>query len=411
MIVKVAPHPLSGKVAAVKSKSYAHRYLIAAALSGGRVTFGDSDDARYTAHALASMGFEATFDGESVKYGAFLPSEEVRSVFVGESGSTLRFLLPLAAALGVNADFVTAGRLGERPMAALTECLSAHGVTAKAHSVRGKLSAGVYEIDATISSQFVTGLLFALPLLVGNSEIRLVGRAVSAPYINISLEVLAKAGVEIERTGKGYLIAGKQAYRLKDAVVPGDFSGASFPLVAGALGEGVSVSGLDLSTAQGDKAILDLIEKAGGVVKVSEGEVIVKKGALRAFTAEVGETPDLAPILAVLAAFATGESRLEKVARLRDKESDRLAAIEEMLCAAGVSFREEGDALVLAGGSPYGGAFDSKSDHRMAMSAAILAAFARGESTVNDMTCVKKSYPRFWEDFAQLGGKYEVEGR
>ena len=411
MIARIAPHPLSGDVAAVKSKSYAHRYLIAAALSGGKVAFGDSDDARYTARALESLGFEATFDGDTVSYGAFRPVEEVRSVFVGESGSTLRFLLPLAAALGVNADFVTAGRLGERPMAALTEALAAHGVTATANSVRGKLTAGVYEIDATISSQFVTGLLLALPLLAGDSEIRLVGRAVSAPYIDITLEVLAKAGVEVKKTENGYFVRGGQTYGLRDALVPGDFSGAAFPLVAGALGEGVTVEGLDLSTAQGDKAVVDVIRAAGGVVMVRGDRITVKKGALRAFTADVGETPDLAPILSVLAAFSSGESRLEKVSRLRDKESDRLSAIVEMLAAAGISSREEGNALVIAGGAPHGGAFDSRSDHRMAMSAAVLAAFAQGESSVNDMTCVKKSYPRFWEDFARLGGKYEVEGR
>lgn len=409
MNAHVLPHPLSGRVAAVKSKSYAHRLLIAAALSGGRVAFGDSDDARYTAHALEALGFTATFDGDSVAYGAFRPSDEVKRVEVGESGSTLRFLLPLAAALGVQADLVTAGRLGERPMGALTETLSGHGVTATAHSVRGRLAPGVYEIDATISSQFVTGLLLALPLLAGDSEIRLLGRAVSAPYIDITLEVLARAGVEIGKTPTGFLVPGGQTYRLTDAVVPGDFSGAAFPLVAGALGDGVTVTGLSLLTAQGDKAIADVIRLAGGVVTVSEEGITAKKGALRAFRVNVGETPDLAPILSVLAAYATGESVLDGVARLRDKESDRLAAIEEMLAAAGIASREEGDSLVIAGGVPTGGVFDSRSDHRMAMSAAILAAFAKGESRVSDMTCVKKSYPGFWEDFAGLGGKYAVE--
>ena len=267
----------------------------------------------------------------------------------------------------------------------------------------------MYEIDATISSQFVTGLLLALPLLVGDSEIRLLGRAVSAPYIDITLEVLAQAGVEIEKTPTGFLVPGGQTYRLTDAVVPGDFSGAAFPLVAGALGEGVTVTGLSLLTAQGDKAIADVIRLAGGVVTISEEGITAKKGVLRAFRVNVGETPDLAPILSVLAAYAAGESVLDGVVRLRDKESDRLAAIEEMLAAAGIASREEGDSLVITGGAPTGGVFDSRSDHRMAMSAAILAAFAKGESRVSDMTCVKKSYPGFWEDFARLGGKYAVE--
>ena len=410
MTVGIVPHPLSGSVAAVKSKSYAHRCLIAAALSGGRVDFGDSEDAFLTAHALEAMGFTATFEGTTVRYGAFLPPEEQVKVSVGESGSTLRFLLPLAAALGVNAEFLTRGRLGERPMDALTKELSAHGVEATAHSVKGRLTAGVYEIDATISSQFVTGLLMALPLLAGDSEIRLVGRAVSAPYIEITLEVLARAGIRIERKKDGFFVAGGQRYRLTDAVVPGDFSGAAFPLVAGALGDGVTVVGLDLSTAQGDKAVLDAIRAAGGEVTPVQDGFFVKKEELRPFRIDVGETPDLAPILSVLAAFAPGESVLKSVSRLRDKESDRLRAIVEMLAAAGVSSREENDALVIAGGKVSGGDFKSYSDHRMAMSEAILAAFATGESRIDDKDCVKKSYPTFWQDFARLGGKYEVEG-
>ena len=408
MKVRVIPHPLSGHLEAVKSKSYAHRMLIAAALSGGLVSYGTSEDASLTAHALAELGFKAEFSDKSVHYGEFLPSEEGKEIFVGESGSTLRFLLPLAAALGVNATFLTAGRLAERPMGALTRALEAHGAEVEGLTVRGKLTAGRYEIDATVSSQFVTGLLMALPLLAGDSEIVLVGRAVSAPYIEITLEVLSAAGITVQKTENGFFIRGGQRYALKSAVVPGDFSGAAFPLVGGALGGKVSFSGLDLRSAQGDKAIVSVLEKAGAVV-ASAGDISVRKGVLRGFTADVGETPDLAPILAVLAAYATGESVLERVSRLRDKESDRLFAIEEMLARAGIRAREEGDRLIIVGGTPHGASFPSFSDHRMAMAEAILAAYATGESEIDDMTCVKKSYPEFWEDFAALGGKYEVE--
>ena len=409
MIARVTPHPLSGELAAVKSKSYAHRMLIAAALSGGGLDFGDSEDAYHTAQALASLGFDAKFSDTSVHYGVFHNGTEPRLVSVGESGSSLRFLLPLAAALGVNASFETEGRLASRPMGALVEELSRHGVTATANSVKGQLTAGLYEIDATISSQFVTGLLMALPILSGDSEIRLMGKVVSAPYIEITLEVLEKSGIVVGRTERGFLVPGGQRYALTTDLVPGDFSGAAFPLVAGSLGEGVSVKGLDPTSAQGDKEILRFIESAGGVVKVEKDKITVKKGALTAFRAQIGETPDLAPILAVLAAFAEGESVLEQVSRLRDKESDRLAAIREMLSRAGIDSREEGDALVITGGQPQGAAFCAFADHRIAMSEAILAAFATGESSIDDMICVKKSYPRFWEDFACIGGKYEVE--
>lgn len=410
MKVTVFPHPLSGALEAVRSKSYAHRILIAAALSGGQVAFGDSEDARLTATALCALGFKAIFAENSVCYGGFCRPDGRQEVTVGESGSTLRFLLPLAAALGVEAEFITAGRLSERPMDALTKTLSAHGAVATAHSVKGQLTPGRYEIDATVSSQFVTGLLMALPLLDGDSEIALLGRAVSAPYIEITLDVLARAGVSAERTDGGFLIRGGQKYNLKNAQVPGDFSGAAFPLVAGALGGKTTLSGLDLSDKQGDKAILTALSDAGAKVMLSE-TVSAEKDALTAFTADVGETPDLAPILAVLAAYCKGESALKKVSRLKDKESDRLFAIEEMLSRAGISSREEGDTLVITGGKPQGAAFRSFSDHRMAMAEAILAAYATGQSEIDDMTCVKKSYPGFWKDFAALGGQYEMERR
>ena len=410
MKVTVFPHPLSGALEAVRSKSYAHRILIAAALSGGQVAFGDSEDARLTATALCALGFKAKFAENSVCYGGFCRPDGRQEVTVGESGSTLRFLLPLAAALGVEAEFITAGRLSERPMDALTKTLSMHGAVATAHSVKGQLTPGRYEIDATVSSQFVTGLLMALPLLDGDSEIALLGRAVSAPYIEITLDVLARAGVSAERTDGGFLIRGGQKYNLKNAQVPGDFSGAAFPLVAGALGGKTTLSGLDLSDKQGDKAILTALSDAGAKVMLSE-TVSAEKDALTAFTADVGETPDLAPILAVLAAYCKGESTLKKVSRLKDKESDRLFAIEEMLSRAGISSREEGDTLVITGGKPQGAAFRSFSDHRMAMAEAILAAYATGQSEIDDMTCVKKSYPGFWKDFAALGGQYEMERR
>ena len=405
----VTPHPLAGELAAVASKSYAHRLLIAAALSGGSLSYGDSEDASLTAHALHSLGFKAEFAERSVHYGDFEKKEGCKEVFVGESGSTLRFLLPLAAALGVETHFQTAGRLSERPMDALTEALSAHGVQATPQGVKGRLLPGVFTVDATVSSQFVTGLLMALPILSGDSEIVLLGKTVSAPYIEITLEVLSSAGIEIARTERGFFVKGNQTYRLQKADVPGDFSGAAFFLTAGALGKGVCLSGLDPENAQGDKAILSLIQKAGGSISETSGGILSSGGSLKGFRADVGETPDLAPILSVLAAFAEGESVLEHVSRLRDKESDRLFAIRDMLLRAGIETKEGGDSLVITGGKVRGAAFESFSDHRMAMSEAILAAFAEGKSTITDMECVKKSYPTFWEEFARLGGRYEVE--
>ena len=409
MKVRITPHPLSGAGEAVLSKSYAHRYLIAAALSGGSVSYGDSDDAARTARALYALGFDADFADDSVHYGLFHRPTSPVDISVGESGSTLRFLLPLAAALGVNAQFITAGRLSERPMDALAQTLAEHGAVYREQRIEGALTAGKYTIDATVSSQFVTGLLMALPLLEGDSEISLVGRMVSAPYVEITLDVLRASGISIDRRENGFFVHGGQKYRLNGAVVPGDFSGAAFPLTAGALGGPITLMGLDVSTAQGDKAILDVLRLAGAKVSTEEGKITVSRGELRSFTADVGETPDLAPILSVLAAFCEGESVLRTVNRLRDKESDRLSAIIDMLSRAGIATREEGDNLVIRGGVPKGGVFRSYSDHRMAMSEAVLAAYCVGESEIDDMACVGKSYPRFWEDFVKWGGNYEVE--
>ncbi|MCR4726168.1 MAG: 3-phosphoshikimate 1-carboxyvinyltransferase [Clostridia bacterium] len=409
MKIALSPSSLAGAIDAPLSKSYAHRLLIAAALSGGSLRFGDSADAFHTATGLSELGFAADFSGDSVRFGAFKKKEGVSLVHVGESGSTLRFLLPLAAALGVSAEFVAEGRLGERPMGALVSCLASHGVTATALSVSGRLASGLFEIDATVSSQFVTGLLMALPILSGDSELRLVGKLVSSPYVEITLEVLRQAGIEIEKNGGSFLIRGNQTYRLETSVVQGDYSGAAFFLAAGALGEGVSVRGLTPSSAQGDKAIVSVLKQAGAVVKEENGAVTVRKGEMRPFTVDIEKIPDLAPILSVVAAFLPGESVLESVARLKDKESDRLLAIRDMLKKAGIRSEEEGDSLRIFGGKPRGAAFGAFSDHRMAMSEAVLAAFAEGNSEIDDGACVKKSYAAFWRDYETCGGKYEVE--
>lgn len=401
--------PLEGSVNAVPSKSYAHRLLIAAALSGGSLDFGDSDDAFRTAKGLEELGFAASFSGNFVSFGAFREGKELRVIHVGESGSTLRFLLPLAAALGVSARFEAEGRLAERPMGALVSALKKRGAEAGPLSVSGKLTAGLFEVDATVSSQFVTGLLMASPLLSGDSEIRLVGRLVSAPYVRITLEVMKEAGIEVEQREDGFFVRGGQKYALRSSFVQGDYSGAAFFLAAGALGRGVSVSGLSASSAQGDKAILDVLKKAGAEVEKTNGAVFVRKGEPKPFSLSLGEIPDLAPILAVLAANIRGVSELRNVSRLKDKESDRLLAIREMLKEAGIRTEEKEDALLVFGGAPHGGDFNSFSDHRMAMAEAILAAFAEGESSVSDGQCVKKSYPTFWRDYEKCGGKYEME--
>lgn len=408
MSVIVRPHSLRGTVQAPPSKSYAHRYLIAAYLSGRPCTIvgaGDSRDIRATLDALGALGLRYRREGDDVAVlGVEHPNKA--TVYCHESGSTLRFLLPVAAALGIPSAFTAAAGLMARPVEGLVTALNAHGAAIDGLRVSGRLTAGEYVVDGTVSSQYITGLLFALPLLDGDSRVVVSGGMVSKAYVDVTLDVLSVAGVSVEKTAYGFSVRGRQTYRLPDAVnVEGDWSAAAFMLAAGALGGPVTVANLDPCSLQGDAAILSVLDRLGAHVRVSDRAVTVSRGALRAFSVDVDEIPDLAQIIAVLAAYAEGDSILSGVERLRLKESDRLAAITDMLAASGVRCRLVGRTLVVTGGTPAGGAFEGGGDHRTVMSACILAAYAAGDSRVSTPSAVGKSYPDFFKDFSILGGQ------
>ncbi len=412
MIACISPALLSGTVAAIASKSDAHRLLILSALSAGEtrlVLRQRSEDIDATISCIRALGatIDTLPDGLCVR--GIEKAAENPLLDCGESGSTFRFLLPVAAALCERARFTGAGRLPERPIGELMCAMEAHGVCFSAKrlpfSTSGRLTGGTFMLPGNVSSQYLSGLLLALPLLNQPSDITLTTRLESAAYVEITRDSMRRFGADISLENGVYSLSDGRGYTSPRTLqVDGDWSNAAFYLAAGALGKPVCVTGLRLDSPQGDKAILPILRKFGARVETSENTVTVYPAPLSGCALDVGETPDLLPILAVLGACASGETRLENAARLRLKESDRLASVSAMLRALGGSVTELPDALVIQGGRLTGGITDSERDHRIAMAAAIASIRCEQEVRILNADAVNKSYPAFFNDFNALGG-------
>lgn len=410
MDLRVKTSEIAGSVSAPISKSAAHRLIIACALAGVRKLPADTND-----DIAATLRCLDVILSNKDTVGSDAPFADANA---GESGSTLRFLLPIACALGSKVRFLGEGRLGSRPIKQLTDALNAHGAKITGDAlplkINGKLGSGEYIIDASVSSQYITGLLFALPLLDGESRIVLDGRIVSGSYINITLDVLKKFGIKIEREESGFYIKGCQRYQVPDEIansdtliVDGDWSSAGFLLAMGVLCGNVEVKNLNLNSAQGDKVIVELLRRAGGRVEISSGSVTAKKSSLKAIEFDATDCPDIVPIMSVVLAAAEGVSKIYGVDRLKQKESDRLLAVRAMLSGFGIDTQYESDTLYIYGGKLRGGEFDGFFDHRIAMSSIVGAMCAEGESIVHGVECIKKSYPAFIDDAEALGGRCE----
>lgn len=421
MILRVTPHPLSGTVERViSSKSQAHRALICAALASEptlleQVDF--SDDIHATVRCLQALGADIETDGSSIRIAPLKHAAPGALLDCGESGSTLRFLLPLAAALGTDCAFTGRGKLAQRPLSPLYEQMQRHGVRLSLQgafplSCEGQLTSGEFTLAGNVSSQFISGLLMALPRLPGDSHIRLTGPLESAPYVEMTLDMLARFGIHIQKKADRFDIPGGQVFRSPGALsIEGDWSGAAFWLAAGALSEqGVACDGLNGDSAQGDKAILPLLQAFGASVENRENRVTVRCAPLHGITLDAADIPDLVPILAVVAGAARGETRIRSIARLRLKESDRVASVLALLDTLGVPARAENDALIIQGqGRLRGGTADSFRDHRIALAAAVAGTAADGPVRILDAQCTDKSYPGFFAQFAALGGQAEEE--
>ncbi len=409
IFVGLTPGTYAGEVCIPSSKSVAHRLLICAALGTEKTTLlidGFSRDILATAKCLRALGAGIEAKGRRIRVtpiqkpvgGGLLPC--------GESGSTLRFLLPVAGALGVSGYFKMEGRLPERPMQVYEDVLRAHGmeISRDGSFLRfgGQLRSGDYALPGDVSSQYFSGLLMALPRLSGDSAVMAEGTLESAGYIRLTEDALALSSVKIERNGQTWRIPGSQPFTLPGVLrVEGDWSNAAFFLCMGALSEqGVKVHGLNLASAQGDMAVLDILRQFGASVEASDGAVTVRRAELSPVTIDAAPIPDLVPVLSVLACGATGDTRIINAARLRMKESDRLQTTAKLISDLGGAVDELPDGLVIHGtGSLTGGRVDSCGDHRIAMSAAVAAGLCRESVMIGGADCVQKSYPAFWEDF------------
>ena len=411
----ILPGARTGEVHIPASKSQAHRMLLCAAMGENEVTLrcrGLSKDILATVACLKALGASVDAEGEVLHLRPVsAPPPGLCLLPCGESGSTLRCLLPLVGALGASAVFEREGRLPERPIEPLGRELCRNGMDIRSDGARlscsGQLRPGAFSLPGNISSQYISALLMTLPLLEGESTLHMEGALESAAYVAMTEEVLRLGGVRTEKTGYGYRIPGGQRCLFAPELsVEGDYSNAAFFLCAGALSErGIRVTGLDPQSRQGDRAIVPLLEEMGAQVASDGSSVTVKRAALHGITIDASPIPDLIPVLSVVAAAASGETRVIHAQRLRLKESDRLHSTTQMLRALGAEAEELPDGLVIRGGRTLaGGTVDACGDHRIAMSAAVAGGICRGAVTICGSECVQKSYPDFWTDFQQLKG-------
>lgn len=406
-------HELFGSLCAIPSKSHLHRLLICAALSQKESAFFcdlPSRDIEATIACLKAMGAEISRTSSQITVSPIQAPPKEAILPCGESGSSLRFLLPLLGALGISGEIHMSGRLPERPMDAYLEALGIHGMAIQregaSYHCRGRLTAGEYCIPGNISSQFLSGLLFSLPLLPGNSAVRLSSPLTSSPYVSMTLAALREAGIQIHAGEEYYEIPGGQRYRLEGTHSPeGDWSDAAVFLAAGALGGSVSIRGLNPDSLQGDRAILDFLPAMGAKISCGNNRVLSERSSfpLRPIRANLANTPDLAPVLAALAAGAKGTSLFTGCGKLRGKESDRLMALRQLITDLGGNAEIREDSLLIHGsGALAGGNADCCGDHRIAMAAALCSLISYQPVQINDPDCVAKSHPGFWEDLLSL---------
>ena len=409
---------MKSRVRAISSKSEAHRYLICAALGDRECKIVCTDtnaDIDATAACLNALGacISRTSDGFSVK-----PIGCIRrgqALDCNESGSTLRFMLPLAASLGADCSFYMRGRLSQRPLSPLYEIMAERGVSLSPMgenplTVCGRLPSGDYSIAANVSSQYISGLLFALSVCEGNSTLTLEGKIESAPYIDLTVDALRAFGAEIEyiETANRFEIIGRDHLISPHvATVGGDWSNAAFLLVAGAIGKApVCVSGLDTSSRQGDREILSILEKMGALITCDGGNITVHPSHLSAIDVDASQIPDLVHIVATAASVASGTTRIYNAGRLRLKESDRIESVCATLTALGADIEATDDGMIIRGReSLVGGEVDSYNDHRIAMSAAVASLACKNQVKINRFEAINKSYPSFtdvWDIKDQL---------
>ena len=406
MKVTIYPSKLKGNIPARASKSQAHRLLICGALFGNPCTiFCDSisEDISATVDCLNSLGADIKYDGEKFLVNPIKSPKKETVLNCRESGSTLRFMIPIVATLGTNSTFKMSGRLPKRPLSPLDKLLEENGVSLSRPSadtlkVCGKLEGGDFLLDGGVSSQFASGLLFSLPLFDKNSTLKLTGNIQSVNYINMTVEAIGKFGFKVEQKDNKYSVSGRTNNLDNEFFVEGDWSNGAFWVCAQKLSGGIAYSNLDINSQQGDKEILEISSHL-----TSDG--------LGAIVIDASNIPDLVPIICVTASSTQGAvTTIKNASRLKLKESDRIKSTAQMINSLGGKAIETDDGLIITGtGRLLGGKVDSFNDHRIAMSAAIASLICDGPVEISGAQAVNKSYPDFWKDFQSLGGKIEIE--
>ena len=443
MDIKIKPSKLSGNVVIPPSKSFAHRALICAALSEGKSIVRNielSDDIRATLEALEELGATSKIENMSIEIeGIQIMNNDVHDINnnihnmnnnmhiinCNESGSTLRFMIPIAAALGYRCRFEMSGNLGKRPLDVYYDIFDKNGIKYKRGEnyleIDGNLNAGEYDIPGNISSQFITGMLFALSMLEEDSLLKITDKIESKSYIDITLQCLKDFGIEIENNNyRKFRIKGNQKYKCRKEkqgynkyTVEGDFSQGAFFLCADAIGNDVNIKGLRRDSIQGDKATLEILERMGCERIYNEcSDIKMKVNSLNSTVIDATDCPDIIPVLSVCAAFANGTTEIINAKRLRIKECDRLSAINEELSKLGASIEEKEDSLIIHGNGNKklkgGCEVWSHKDHRICMMLSIASTICEEDIIIKDAECISKSYPRFFEDFEKIGGCIEV---
>lgn len=414
----IKPKLLKGNIVVPSSKSLGHRGIIAAALSRGISRVDNiqlSKDIEATMELMKELGAVVNIEDQNLYIDGrkMFSYEKKLDLRCRESGSTLRFLIPLALTKDGDYIFHGEGKLISRPLEPYYEIFEEKGIKYSREEdglplkVSGKLTSGTYRVRGDISSQFITGLLFSLPILEGNSRIQITTKLESKGYIDLTLDILKDFGIEIENNNyKEFNIRGAQKYNSRNYYVEGDYSQGAFFLVAGALGSSIVCYGLNKDSLQGDKVILDILEAMGCNVEESEEGIKVKPSKTKGIEIDASNCPDLVPILTVLASLSEGETKIVNAKRLRIKECDRLHAITKELNKLGANIIELEDSLIISGVNELkGGEVDSHNDHRIVMALAIAATRARGNVIINNPSAVEKSYPNFFKDYFKLGGE------
>lgn len=407
---------LKGDISAISSKSHAHRALICAALSDGiSIIKCDnlSKDIEATANCLRGLGAEIEYREKSFTVKPIDISKAESEIDCGESGSTLRFLLPVIGALGLCMNIRMHGRLPNRPLFPLDREMVKNGCKLVRKGdilcVSGKLIPADYEIEGNISSQFISGLLFALPLIGSNSRIIVKDKFESYSYVLLTQSILKNYGVEYRFNNNTFELS-NDSYTPCNLNVEGDWSNAAFWLCAGALSkEGITVKNLNLNSVQGDKKIIDVLICFGADVKINQNSVFVKKSDLKGITVDASDIPDLVPIIALTACNAKGKTVITNAERLRIKESDRIKTVVELIIRLGGNIVETEDGMIITGTTLLGGDVNSYNDHRIAMTAAVASQICKNGVTIFEAEAVSKSYPAFFEDFVCLNGRIKEE--